>query len=235
MKRKTYIITGGGSGIGLECLKVLSKNNIIIATYNRTRIKKKKNIIPYKLNLENESEIKKFLKKIKNILKKSSSITFLSFATFKKDDLLHKIKKNDLEKSFKINVFSNYYICSNLIPLMINKKNNIILMGSSLAFLGDRGISSYSGSKYALKGLLNSIMQEYSKLGINCNLLSLGFFYAPLWLKLPSQIKRKILSNSPTGKLGNISDIIKTIKFIESNKYLNGSTINLDGGYGKIS
>ena len=60
----------------------------------------------------------------------------------------------------------------------------------------------------------------------------LGFFRSPLWDKLSERKKENILNLVPGRKLGNISNIIKTLKFIENNSYLNSSTIYLDGGFG---
>ena len=52
-----YIITGAGTGLGKECANYFSKNSLVIGTFNKSRFKKKKNLIAHKLDLENKKSI----------------------------------------------------------------------------------------------------------------------------------------------------------------------------------
>ncbi len=234
MSSNLYIITGAGTGLGKECAKYFSKNSLVIGTFNRNKLKNAKNLIGQKINLESQKEIDNFFLKNKTKIINSKKIIFLSFATYKKDGLLIDINKKDFHKTFNINVFSNFYFCSRLIPLILNKKSSIILISSSLGLKGDSGISLYSSSKHSLKGLMQSIVSEYSSHGVRCNILSLGFFKSPLWNSLKQKKKEQILSKSPSGKIGKIDSLFKAIQFIERTEYFNGSVLELDGGFGLI-
>ena len=235
LKHKLYIITGAGSGLGKYCTDRFSKKNKVIAIYNSSVIKNKKNLIGKKINLEKKTDIDNFFLKNKKILNDAKSITFLSFATYKEDSILSNITEKNLKKTFNINVFANFYFCSNLIPFMLNKKkSNIIFISSTLGLLGDQGISLYSSSKHALTGLMKSITTEFSKFNIYCNILSLGFFKSPLWYKLDDGTREKILKFSPSKKLGKKEDLLNAIIFLEKNNYMNGRYLNLDGGYGLV-
>jgi len=229
-----YIITGAGTGLGKECANYFSKNSLVIGTFNKSRFKKKKNLIAHKLDLENKKSIEKFFKKFNKEIINAKKINLICFATYKKDDLLVNVNKKDLNKTFNINVFSNFYFCSKLIPFLLNKKNSIILISSSLGTKGDKGISLYSSSKHALKGIMQSIVSEYSSHGIRCNILSLGFFKSPLWNDLSEKKKKQILLKSPSGKIGKIGNLFKAIKFIQNTEYYNASVLDLDGGFGII-
>lgn len=234
MSSNLYIITGAGTGLGKECAQYFSKNSLVIGTFNKNKLKNTKNLIGQKIDLESQKEIDNFFFKYKTKIINSKKIIFLSFATYKKDGLLIDINKKDFYKTFNINVFSNFYFCSKLIPLILNKKSSIILISSSLGTKGDSGISLYSSSKHSLKGLMQSIVSEYSSHGVRCNILSLGFFKSPLWNSLKQKKKMQILSKSPSGKIGKIDSLFKAIKFIERTEYFNGSVLELDGGFGLI-
>ncbi len=229
---KIYIIGGSGSGVGLECAKILAKNNKVIGLYNKTKNKSIKNILFYKLNFENKKEIDNFFKKKEGFLKNFKKIIFINFATYKKDNLLINLNNKEVNKTFNINLFSNFYFSSNLIKNFNNKKLDIIFISSSLGVKVDAGTVLYSSSKIALNSIMKSIVIEYSRFGVKCNTLVLGFFSSPLWDKLSERKKENILNLVPGRKLGNINNIIKTLKFIENNSYLNSSTIYLDGGFG---
>ena len=140
---KIYIIAGAGSGLGKDFIKSISKKNSVIGLYNKNKISMK-NVISHKINLENEKEINQFFIKKKKIIDKFDELTFENFATYKKDSLIININKSLMQKTFTINLFSNFYFVSNFIKFFKNKKINIIFISSSLGLKGDAGTSLYS-------------------------------------------------------------------------------------------
>ena len=56
-------------------------------------------------------------------------------------------------------------------------------------------------------------------------------FDTGLFKKLDNEIKREILKKIPSNKTGNFKDIYNAIKFLTDSGYVNGSIINIDGGY----
>ena len=118
---KIYIIGGSGSGVGLECAKILAKNNKVIGLYNKTKNKSIKNISFYKLNFENKIKINNLFKKKEGFIKNFKKIIFINFATYKKDNLLINLNDKEIKKTFNINLFSNFYFSSNLIKNFNNK------------------------------------------------------------------------------------------------------------------
>jgi len=81
---------------------------------------------------------------------------------------------------------------------------------------------------------MKSIVVEYSNFEIKCNILILGFFKSPLWEKLSNEKKNNIIKLIPKKKIGKINHIIKTLKFVENNDYINSSSIFLDAGFGVV-
>ena len=60
MKRKLYILLGGGSGLGKKLVDNLCKNNTVYALINKSRIKDRKNLFTFKLDLSNKKSIDTF-------------------------------------------------------------------------------------------------------------------------------------------------------------------------------
>jgi len=231
---KIYIVGGASSGLGYKYAINLAKKNKVIGLYNSHQKKNIKNLRFFKMNLEKKNEILFFFIKNKSELNKYKKIVFINFATHKKDSLIINLNEQDIKKSFNINLFSNFLFTSNLIKEHKNKFLDIIFISSTLGLKGDVGTLLYSSSKKGLESLMNSIIIEYSNFNVKCNILVLGFFESPLWKKLSEQKKTQIKKLIPNGKLGKISHLNKTLSFIEQNNYLNGSSIYLDGGFGKI-
>mgnify|MGYP001342281144 CR=1 FL=1 len=228
-----YLIVGASSDIGLEIAKNLVNFDDVILTYrtkkNLTRIKSKKYKIYYeKLDLFNYKNIDKIYNKYNKILKK---IKFINLATAKTDKLIINLNKSDIENVFKVNLLSNVYFCKKLLHLMIQQKyGRFIFFTSKRASRGDVGISLYSSSKAAISGFSKSLAKEYFHYNITSNCIQLGYFKTKLFDKIPKKIKFKLLNQIPNKKLGNLKNINNVIHTIINSEYINGSTIDIDGG-----
>jgi len=231
---KLYIVVGASNGLGHEFAKHVSIKNKTIGIYNKTKREGNKNIIYLKVNIEYKKQIEKFFKEKKSFINKFKVITFINFATYKKDDLILKIKDKDIKKTFSINLFSNIFFIQNLIKNFYLKKLNIIFISSSLGKNVDAGTLLYSSSKISLESLMKSIVIEYSEFNVRCNTLVLGFFKSPLWNRLNDAKKDKITKLLPSKKIGKVSNILNTIKFIEKNDDINSSLIYLDSGFRSV-
>ncbi len=232
--KKLYIILGAGSGLGHEFAKNISLHNKVIGVFNNSKKTSNKNIIYIKLDIENKKQIESFFKKKKSFINKFRTITFVNFATYKKDDLILNIKDQDIKKTFSINLFSNIYFVQNLIKNFYSKKLNIIFISSSLGKNVDAGTLLYSSSKITLESLMKSIVIEYSQFNIRCNILVLGFFKSALWNKLSKDKKNNITKKIPSKKIGKVSNIFSSIKFLEKNDNINSSLIYVDSGFGSV-
>ena len=231
---KLYIVVGASNGLGHEFAKHVSIKNKTIGIYNKTKREGNKNIIYLKVNIEYKKQIEKFFKEKMSFINKFKVITFINFATYKKDDLILNIKDKDIKKTFSINLFSNIFFIQNLIKNFYLKKLNIIFISSSLGKNVDAGTLLYSSSKISLESLMKSIVIEYSEFNVRCNTLVLGFFKSPLWNRLNDAKKDKITKLLPSKKIGKVSNILNTIKFIEKNDDINSSLIYLDSGFRSV-
>tara|TARA_A100000164_G_C21849819_1_gene744413 strand:+ start:444 stop:1157 length:714 start_codon:yes stop_codon:yes gene_type:complete len=231
---KLYIVVGSSSGLGYEFSKHVSIKNKTIGIYNKTKRIGNKNITYLKVNIENKKQIEKFFKEKKSFIDKFKVITFINFATYKKDDLILNIKNKDIKKTFSINLFSNIFFIQSLIKHFYLKKLNIIFISSSLGKSVDAGTLLYSSSKISLESLMKSIVIEYSEFNVRCNTLVLGFFKSPLWNRLNEVKKKKITKLLPSKKIGKVLNILNTIKFIEKNDDINSSLIYLDSGFRSV-
>ena len=231
---KLYIVVGASNGLGHEFAKHVSIKNKTIGIYNKTKREGNKNIIYLKVNIEYKKQIEKFFKEKMSFINKFKVITFINFATYKKDDLILNIKDKDIKKTFSINLFSNIFFIKNLIKNFYLKKLNIIFISSSLGKNVDAGTLLYSSSKISLESLMKSIVIEYSEFNVRCNTLVLGFFKSPLWNRLNDAKKDKITKLLPSKKIGKVSNILNTIKFIEKNDDINSSLIYLDSGFRSV-
>jgi 2-deoxy-D-gluconate 3-dehydrogenase len=71
------------------------------------------------------------------------------------------------------------------------------------------------------------------KYGVQCNCICPGFFDTKVTAQISDYIKDRITSRLPGGKWGKLDDLMGPIVFLSSraSDYINGWSINVDGGF----
>ncbi len=224
------LLTGASGGIGEELFFNLSKIDKVIGIYNKKKPKTKKiaNGLLVKVDLSSSKNIANFVKKYE---KKLKNITLIHCAAVKIDSLLAQFQEKDFDKIINLNIKANFLITKALLPIMIkNNWGRIIHISSVSGFQGAVGTIPYGLSKTSLIGLSRGLSKEYAKFNITSNILDLGYFKNGLYNKLPEIIKKQLISQIPSKKLGNIKNIVNAIHFLMKSEYVNGAKINIDGG-----
>ena len=138
----------------------------------------------------------------------------------------------DFSDEINVSIGNPHEIVKFVLPNLIkNKWGRILFLGSSRALKTDKGLSSYSVSKYASLAYSKSLSREYARFGITSNYLSLGLFDSPLLKQVKKNDLQNILKNTDTKNIGDYLSVQNAIKFIIESSYVTGSVINVDGGY----
>jgi len=228
-KKKIILVLGASSGIATELNKFFYKKYPLYFFYFKNKPKHLKNTKSIKLDLQNVKKIQITLDKLQI---KNKKIIILNLAAIKLDKISYNINNSDLEKTFKINTFSFLIFVQYLLPKMVKEKcSRVINFSSTAGSAGEKGTLLYTASKNATHGMINVMSKEYAKFNITFNTIELGNFNFGLFKKLNPEMRKKIISNIPSKKTGDIRDIYNSIHFIINSGYVNGSKINIDGGY----
>ena len=237
MENNNYIlITGATSDLGAESARGLARNHSLILS---GRDENELNVL--KSNLENKSKHLIWVCDLNNddiILKlteflestKVNICSFIHFAGFFKVTPLRLVKKEDVLKSFNINVISAIQIISLLSKKKYRKSLKDIIFISTISSLrGNSGFSVYSSSKSALKGFMKSLAIELAP--INVNLLTLGAIVTKRTQQLLDPLKEELENHIPLG-LGKVDSVALWVEFLvnNENKWVTGQEIIIDGG-----
>jgi len=220
-----YIINGINSELAQLFVKKLKKNDKIVGFYRSSYngIKSK--------NVFTTKSVKNLARDIENKFRGNKKIIFLNFAAVRDENLLLNLNLKEVSSTLESNILSSLRIAQKLIPLMIKYNfGRFIFLSSKKSEKGSEGNILYSFSKSGLYGLSRTISKEYSNFNITSNIISLGYFNSKMWMSLNSNIKKKLLSQTLYGKLGNPSIISDVIKLIVKHQFINMSKIDLDGG-----
>ena len=224
------ILTGASGGIGHAILSSLSKLDKVIAISHSKAINVDEldGVEPYQVDLTSEIEVNKFVSKIKS---KLSKIVIIHAAAISLDNLAVKFDTKDWDQSMSLNLNSNFFLTRALLTTMIGDGWGRVIHISSIAGMkGVPGTIAYSTAKTGLLGMSKVLANEYARFGVTSNVLILGYFNTGLIDTLNEKSRQKILVSIPSKRLGSPSNIVNAIDFLIKSEYVNGSTVNIDGG-----
>jgi 2-dehydro-3-deoxy-D-gluconate 5-dehydrogenase len=111
----------------------------------------------------------------------------------------------------------------------------IVNIASLLSFQGGILVPAYTASKHGIAGLTKALANEWAKESINVNAIAPGYIATENTRALREDVKRNqaIVERIPEGRWGKPEDIAGACVFLASRDadYLNGSVLNVDGGW----
>jgi gluconate 5-dehydrogenase len=241
LENKVAIITGGATGIGYGIAEIFIKSGakVILLSRNEKNLieacnKLKPNCYYKVCDITNYSHTQKVIKEIENDFKKIDILVNNAGNHFKKEFLETDIE--DFDKILKTHLYGAFNISKECAKIM--KKNSygsILFIASMTSFIGQPLVISYSAAKSAYLGMIRTLAVELAKYNIRTNGIAPGWIKTEMTKKaLDSDLDRKnrVLSRTPLNRLGDIEDIGYAALYLCSDKakFVNGSTICIDGG-----
>ena len=238
---KVAIITGSSRGIGEAIATQLSicGANIILTARNTEGLNAVKDSINAQgrqaeaivSDVSNMSSIEELTA---NTIDKFGRIDILvNNAGITHDSIIMRMKEEDWDSVLNINLKG----CFNGIkavtrPMIKNKWGRIINITSVIGQIGNAGQCNYAASKAGIIGLTKSMAKELGTCNITVNAVAPGYISTDMTNKLNEDLKEKMRSFIPLGRLGTPNDVANLVCFLASDKaaYITGQTYNVDGG-----
>lgn len=148
-----------------------------------------------------------------------------------------KLSFDVFEKTLKVNLFGTYNVMSHaakhmagLEPMEDNERGVIINTASVAYEDGQLGQAAYAASKGAIASMCLPAARELAQSGIRVMAIAPGLFLTPMMEGLPPEVSAKITANIPfPARLGAPEEYALLAQQIITNRFLNGTTIRLDG------
>ncbi len=107
----------------------------------------------------------------------------------------------------------------------------IINTASVAAYEGQIGQAAYSASKGGVVGMTLPMAREFTRFGIRVMTIAPGVFHTPMVDGMPADVQAALGAKIPfPSRLGQPAEFASLAGHIIENRYLNGTTIRLDGG-----
>ncbi len=237
---KVAIITGGTRGIGLETVRLFSKNNakvILFGSREETVTKaveklKKENILVegYYPDLNNITEIENVIRKIND---KYGHIDILvNNAGISANKKIEDTTSEEFESIMNLNVNAMFNMTKAVVPYMKNQKNGVILNTSSMVSIyGQPSGVGYPASKFAVNGMTKSLARELGPYNIRVNAVAPGITNTDMVANLPKEMIEPLIKTIPLGRIGEPRDIANAFLFLASPmaSYVTGTILSVDG------
>lgn len=111
-----------------------------------------------------------------------------------------------------------------------DQRPGVVVNLSSVARHGNRGQSNYSAAKAALAANTRTWAREFAPFGVRVGAVAPGMIETPMTQGMNQKARDALVAAIPVGRIGVPEDIWLAVKFVLECDYLNGQTIDVDGG-----
>lgn len=147
-------------------------------------------------------------------------------------DAIEEISPEQVERTFRTNIFSMFYLTAAALPHM--KEGSTIINSTSVtAYQGHPQLIDYAATKGAIVAFTRSLSQNLSKRKIRVNAVAPGPIWTPLIpATFPAEKTAQHGSNKPLGGPGQPVEVAPSYVFLASRDatYISGQVLHPNGG-----
>lgn len=242
----TALITGGASGLGEECARILVKEGANVAILDLDEDRGKKLV----------SELGKASVFCKTDVTDANSVEAATNKAVESFGTIHVVvncagisdpckilgKEGPMDiggfkRVLEVNLIGSMNVIRLAAAKMVANQGNedgekgvVINTASAAAFDGQIGQAAYSASKAGIVGMTLPIAREFAAYGIRVVSIAPGLFETPMLAGLPEKAKASLCKMTPfPNRLGKPIEFASLVRHIIENPMLNGEVIRLDG------
>ena len=227
---KFAVVTGGTSGIGLGVAKMLiEKGYYVFATYVGPDFTKKlDNFEAIKTDQTSREEVYQFISYVKSHCNQLDCLVCNAGITIRKS--FTETTDVDWDKMMEVAVNSHYILVREFFP-MIPADSRILFTGSQMGLMPHAMVLSYGVTKAAIHALTKNLVKEFEGTGTTVNAIVPGFVETPWQKEKPEEIKQNIYRKTAIHRFASVDEIVDAYHFCIDNSFVNGSLIEINGGY----
>lgn len=141
------------------------------------------------------------------------------------------------ETTVRVNLLGSFNLAKAAAALMQHnppgedgERGVIVNTASIAAFEGQIGQCAYAASKGGVVAMTLPMAREFARIGVRVMTVAPGVFHTPMVDGMPEAVYQSLCAQVPyPSRLGKPEEFAETVAFILHNRYLNGSTLRVDG------
>ena len=143
---------------------------------------------------------------------------------------LQEIDEEGWERVMQMNVNSNVYLIRDLFDY-IPHGSRIVFTGSLMGILPHSVSLSYGVTKAAVLALAKNLVKFFEGTDTTVNAIAPGFVETDWQKSKPLEIRNNIYNKTAIKRFADPKEIADAVKFCINNAFVNGSIIEVSGGY----
>jgi NAD(P)-dependent dehydrogenase (short-subunit alcohol dehydrogenase family) len=146
---------------------------------------------------------------------------------------IEEITSQQLEQTFRTNIFSMFYLTRFALPHVETAKGKIINTTSVTAYRGSHHLLDYAATKGAIVSFTRSLAKNLAPKGVRVNAVAPGPIWTPLIpATFPAEHVEKFGSDVPLGRAGQPEEVAPCYVFLASDEssYMTGQVLHPNGG-----
>jgi NAD(P)-dependent dehydrogenase (short-subunit alcohol dehydrogenase family) len=227
--QKVVVVTGGSQGIGAEVVKAFRKLDYrVAATARSIKPSEDPNIVTVAGDIADPDTARRVISaamtrfgRIDTLVNNAGIFVAKPFTRYTAEDYAAVIGVN-------LNGF--FYITQLAIAEMEKQSSgHVVNISTTLADHAVDGVPSVLASltKGGLNAATRSLAIEYAKRGIRVNAVSPGIIKSPMH---EEQTHAALGALHPMGHMGEMSDVVNAILYLDSAPFVTGEILHVDGG-----
>ncbi len=227
---KYAVVTGGTSGMGLGVAKMLlDKGYHVIATYVGPDFEEKlDNFEAHNVDQANRKEVYRFIEYVKSQTDHLDCIVCNAGMTIRRS--FTEMKDEEWDAMMEVAVDSHYIMIREFFP-MIPHGSRVLFTGSQMGIDPHATVLAYGVTKAAVHALCKNLVKEFEGTGTTVNAIVPGFVDTPWQAAKPEEIKQNIYKKTAIHRFASVDEIVDAFRFCIDNPFVNGSLIEVNGGY----
>ncbi len=235
---KNAVVTGATKGIGLAIAKMLLREGYFVTlTYAHDEEAAKACMLELseistdfeivKVDQADKESMRTFASNLKN--KPSIDCLICNAGTTLRKNLLD-ISDEDWEQVMQVNVNSYLFLIRDLFD-KIPADSRIVFIGSLMAIHPHGTSLAYGVTKSAVHALALNLVKCFEGTNTTVNVIAPGFVETEWQKEKPQQIRQNIYNKTAIKRFALVEEVADAVKFCISNPFVNGSVIEISGGY----
>lgn len=149
----------------------------------------------------------------------------------------------DFQRLFRVNVDGTFLMIKAALPGLIERKGNIVNIGSVAGLVGVKRRFAYCATKGAVIALTRQVAADYPT-QVRCNCIAPGTVESPFvegYLDKfhrheKEKVRAELHARQPIGRMGRPDEVAKLALYVSSSAaaFMNGSVLTIDGGWTAI-
>lgn len=224
-KEKVAVITGAGSGIGRAVALALAKQGCHLSLCDKHQANLEQTeemllqydtrVMRHALDVTNKDAFSEFANQVKSEFQKVDILINSAGVTIAAKPFSD-ITIEEWKWIMDINLWGTIYCMQAFLPLMINKGSTVVNMSSMLGLVGMTNQSAYSTTKFAIRGLTESLRMELKDSGIHFVAVHPGAVETNFIDNSWADEENKALIKSYIKKMGSVSAVETADKILKA-------------------